>query len=79
MGWNGLRPGSNLEPLAPSAVSKDASYEVATANNDNLTHLNEHQIEVLEKGKVTDRGFEPETHCTNGLSAVLELCNGVSE
>ncbi|CAK8679239.1 unnamed protein product [Clavelina lepadiformis] len=34
---NGLRPGSNLEPLAPSAVSKDASYEVATANNDNLT------------------------------------------
>ncbi|CAK8687924.1 unnamed protein product [Clavelina lepadiformis] len=65
--------GSNLEPLAPSAVSKDASYEAATANNDNLTDLKEHQI--LEKGKVSDRGFEPATHCTNRLSAVLELCN----
>ncbi|CAK8678780.1 unnamed protein product [Clavelina lepadiformis] len=48
--------GSNLEPLAPSAVSKDASYEVATASNDNLTDLNEHQIEVFEKGKL--RGQE---------------------
>ena len=54
--------GSNLEPIAPSAMSKNTSYEVATVDEGKFTYLTGHQVFVLQKRKGISKGFEPETH-----------------